>query len=732
MKRTLLTLPVLALNLAALAQKQDTLRNIELPAAVIRDARQAALNEQTPRLADKALTKRINQGQDLPMLLNNLSSVVATSDAGTGTGYTGIRVRGSDITRINVTLNGVPVNDPESQATFFVNTPDLVSSATQIELQKGVGQSRNGNASFGASLALNTLDLDYEQPHFSWQSDAGSFNTFKNTLKASTGLIDERFVATVRASSILSDGWIDRSASDLKALQATAKYLLGPNTQIAFNYLRGKEKTGQAWNGVPEDSLRSNPQYNELGLKSDGTWYNNQTDNYGQDYYQLFFDHRIDSRWAIGSTLFYTKGKGYYEEYRTGQDFGRYGLPNFVQGGDTITETDLIRQLWLNNDFYGARLYATYVSPRLDAGLYLNYNEYRGRHYGDIIWAQYGVPDHFRWYNLDAYKNDFNVYGMAEVRLGQGFSLLGDLQYRKVDYTLNGFRNNPGIRHDLQWNFLNPKLRLDWKGKAHQVAFTTGIAQKEPNRDDIEASPVSLPRPEQLYNAELSYRYIPHRRLALYANTYLMYYRDQLILTGKINDVGAYTRTNVPESYRLGLELEALWRSGSWLEGSLNLSLSRNKITAITEYLDDYDQGGQQTRQYRNTDISFSPAVVAGGRLSFFPIRQQAHSAFRQASVDILPKWVGRQYLDNTQQLSRSIDPFAVADVLLNMPIRFREQQQFTIRAGVQNIFNARYASNGYTFSYIYDQTLSTQNYYYPQAGRRFMVGLGIELNGGK
>lgn len=730
MKRSILSLALLVLSSLSFAQQKDTLRNIELPAAVVRDSRQQLPDESTPRVLDKNLTKRINQGQDLPFLLNSLSSVVASSDAGTGTGYTGIRVRGSDITRINVTLNGVPVNDPESQATFFVNTPDLASSAQQIEVQKGVGNSKNGNASFGASLSINNLDVNYTKPHLSFQTDAGSFNTFKNTFKASTGLINERFVATVRASSILSDGYIDRSASDLKALQVTTKYLISKRTQLVFNYMKGKEKTGQAWNGVPQDSLRTNRQYNELGQRSDGTWYENQTDNYGQDYYQLFFDHRLDEHWSLGSTLFYTKGKGYYEEYRTGQSFSRYGLPNVVSGTDTLSETDLIRQLWLNNDFYGGRLYTTYMSPRLDAGVYLNINQYEGRHYGEVIWAQTGVPDHYRWYNLNAQKSDVNLYAMMDYRFGQGFSLLADMQYRRVNYTLNGFRNNPGIRHDLFYPFFNPKMRLSFVRKAHQLSLTAGLAQKEPNRDDIEAGVLFLPKPEKLYNGELSYRFIPGKTLALYANAYLMYYRDQLVLTGKINDVGAYTRTNIPESYRLGLELEGVWKPASRkVELSANLSLSRNKITAFTEYIDDYDQGGQVEKNYRETDISFSPSLIAGGRVTVFPLRGMPHLPLRQLSLDILPKYVSRQYLDNTQQISRSIDPFAVTDVLINCPFRLGESNVLSLRTGVQNIFNSLYESNGYTFSYLYNQTLTTQNYYYPQAGRRWMIGLGIELN---
>jgi iron complex outermembrane receptor protein len=713
----------------AFAQKKDTLRNIELPAAVIREFKQTTLDEQSTKRVEKSFMKRLNQGQDLPYLLNTLSSVVVNSDAGTGTGYTGIRIRGTDLTRINVTINGVPVNDAESQGTFFVNTPDLLSSSQSIEVGKGVGTSKNGVGSFGASIAINNLDVNYTKPTFSYQSDFGSFNTFKNTLKASTGLINDRFVTTVRASSILSDGYIDRSASNLKAFQFTTKYIMNPSTQVVFNYMKGKEKTGQAWNGVPQDSLATNPQHNELGLKSDGTYYDNQTDNYGQDYYQLFFDHKINSNFSIGSTLFYTKGKGYYEEYRMSQDFSSYGLPNFIVGNDTSFSTDMIRQLWLDNDFYGGRLYANYFSKHLDAGLYLNYNQYDGKHFGEIKWAQYGTPDDYRWYNLTAHKNDINLYGMVDFKASKHVNLFADLQYRKVDYIINGFRNNPSIQHDLQFNFFNPKAKITYNNQHHQISLLAGIAQKEPNREDIEAGKSSLPKPEKLYNGELNYTYNYKNKFSFHATSYLMYYRDQLVLTGKINDVGAYTRTNIPESYRIGIEMETQWKPSSRkIELAFNVALSENKIIQFSEFIDDYDNGGQVIKNYTKTDIAFSPSIIAGGRLSYFPLRGSSHKDFENLSFDLLAKYVGRQYLDNTSNINKSINSYFITDLIANCPIRIDENTILNIRTGLYNIFNHSYEANGYTFSYIYGQQTISQNYYYPQAGLRWMVGMGIDL----
>jgi iron complex outermembrane receptor protein len=713
------------------AVKTDTLRNIELPAAVVREVGPGSnsFSESATRKIDRKTIQRLNQAQDLPYLLNSVSSVVASSDAGTGTGYTGIRIRGADLTRINVTMNGVPVNDVESQATYFVNTPDILSSAQQVEVSKGVGNSKNGVGNFGAGISINNLDVNDLHPVFKYQTDFGSFNTLRQTLKASTGLINEHFTGTVRLSSIKSNGYIARSAADLKALQMTAKYQFDANTQLVFNYLRGREKTGQAWNGVAEDSLLTNRTYNELGMKSDGTFYNNQTDNYGQDYYQLFFDRKLNQHWALGSTLFYTKGKGYYEEYKTAQYYSDYGLSDYTPTPDTtIASTDLVRQLWLDNDFYGGRIYATYLSRKLDAGLYLNYNQYDGRHFGEVIWAQQGIDQNYRWYNLSAAKSDANLYTMLDYKATDHVSLFADLQYRNVQYTLNGFRKNPLIFHDLHYNFFNPKMKLTFKNYHHLLSVLAGIAQKEPNRDDIEAGAASLPKPEKLLNTELTYVYRPNAQLSFHTNVFGMFYKDQLVLTGKINDVGAYTRTNIDRSYRIGVEFEWMYRTRNRLfEMNVNLALSQNKILNFTEYVDDYDNGGQVQYWYAETDIAFSPSVIAGGRFSVFPLRSSEH-AIQDLSVDILPKYVGKQYLDNTTNAGRAIGAYFVSDVLLNCPFKLSEHTILNLRSGVYNMFNSLYEANGYTFSYIYGAQQTTQNYYYPQSGLRWMLGAGIEF----
>lgn len=737
MKIYLMTLAVCLQTNFSIAQEKkatsDTLRNIELPAAVIKETRRPLLNDKAAGVMQlknpASFVSRQHSMEDLPYLLNQTASVVVTSDAGTGTGYTGIRIRGADLTRINVTMNGVPVNDAESQATYFVDMPDIFSSTKEVTINKGVGSSSNGVGSFGASIGINNLDIDDINPSYSFRSDYGSFNTFKVMSKASTGLINSKFVTTLRLSSILSDGYIQRSASNLKGLQITSKYIFNQSTQLVFNYMKGKERTGQAWNGVSQDSLKLNRTFNELGIKSDGTFYNNQTDNYGQDYYQLFFDKKLNSKVSLGSTLFYTKGKGYYEEYKIQQSYNNYHLPDVVIGNDTIRTTDLIRQLWLDNDFYGGRLYLNYLSGKTDAGIYFNLNQYRGRHHGEVVWAEQHIPDHYRWYSLYAEKNDLNVYAMLDHRFTEKVSILADMQIRDVNYTIDGFRNNPDIKHDLHYFFFNPKVKATYKTDKQIASIVAGVAQKEPNREDVEAGTMYLPKAEKLMNLELNYARLFGRRFVLYTTVYYMKYKDQLVPTGRINDVGAYTRSNVPHSYRAGLEIESKWRPAcKIIQAGFSVALSQNKINEFTEYIDDYDQGGQWYRTLQNTDIAFSPSLIASGQLSVFPFRSKSNHLFENFSIDLSAKYVGKQFLDNTGNNNRKLNAYFLSDLLCTMPFEIKHRGNFQLKAGVYNVFDKMYESNGYTFSYILSQSVVTQNYYFPQAGRRWVLGIGIDL----
>lgn len=728
-----LLLGALSLPVCSLAQETDSAsgagRRQELIPVEIRAVR---VNEKTPYAVSNLNEKDIrtqNLGQDIPYILNQTPSIVISSDAGAGVGYTGMRIRGTDASRINFTINGIPVNDAESQAALFVDFPDLLSSTQSIQVQRGVGSSTNGAGAFGASVNLSNLKQD-KTAFAEVNNTYGSFNTWKHTIRAGSGLLKGGFQFDVRASKISSDGYIERSASDLKSLQFLAGWTSkDENTSVRFNLFTGTEKTGQAWNGVPETMLGTNRRFNGLGLKRDGSYYNDQTDNYQQDYYQLFFDHKFDDSWSAHAGLFLTRGKGFYNEYRKGEAFADYGLPNYTTPtGDTAKTTDLTRRLWLDNYYYGAVYSATYQQNKTQLILGGAYTRYDAKHYGFVTWADYGVPVDYRWYNLTAYKRDFNIYAKLQQQVAQHWFLFGDLQYRRVSYEINGFRKNPTLHPSVDYNFVNPKAGLSYitqhgNGAESKAYASFAVANKEPNRDDFEASPTALPKHESLYDAELGYQYRGNKWEAG-ANLYYMNYRNQLILTGKINDVGTYTRSNADKSYRAGIELTAGVRPAPWLQLQANATLSQNKILDFNEYIDDYDAGGQILNHYDKTDIAFSPNIIAGGSATLEPLRKMLQH--QQFFIDLLGKYVGRQYLDNTANKARSINAYSLCDLRLRYTVQTSFVKELGISLALNNVLDKKYEANGYTFSYKSDGTIATENYYFPQAGFNFLLGVSI------
>lgn len=715
---------ILAVTATAQTGTQDTTRQELAPIEVraVRSSADAPFAKTDLRATDIA---KQNLGQDLPYLLQQTPSAVITSDAGAGVGYTGIRVRGTDGTRINVTLNGIPVNDAESQGTFFVNFTDIASSTSSLQLQRGVGTSTNGAGAFGATLSLSTLAAPKAGVEGAFS--AGSFNTQKYTVKAGTGLLSNGLYFDVRLSKIKSDGYIDRSASDLKSLQFTAGWMASPRTSFRFLVMTGTEKTQQAWNGVPQDSLKTNRTYNELGMKADGTFYDNQTDNYQQDYYQLFADHKFSEALTLHGGLFMTRGRGYYQEYKLDQAFSRYGLADFTTpAGDTFTSTNLIRQLWLDNYFYGGVFSLLYEKNKTQATLGGGFTQYKGKHYGFVKWAEYGIPADYRWYLLDAQKNDFNLYLKVQQQWGDHVLLYGDVQYRNVAYFMNGFRDNPGLKPAVNYNFFNPKVGITYfirksSAERQKLYASVALAGKEPNRNDFEAAPGELPKPEYLTDVEAGYE-ISRQRWTASANFYYMRYKDQLVLTGKINDVGAYTRTNVPNSYRTGIELQTTGILAPWLTLSGTVAFAQNRIEDFTEYVDNYDDGTQQAVHYGTTDIAFSPNTIGSATATFRPFRKH------NFEVDLLGRYIGQQYLDNSGRDDRSIDAYGLCDLRFRYSLPLKPFRELGLNITLNNILDQEYVSNGYTFSYISGGSTSTFNYYYPQAGFNWLAGISVKF----
>ena len=705
----------------------------------------------TTRLSDfntsQILIRRINPlerknfGQDIPILLEATPSLLTTSDAGAGVGYTGLRIRGVDATRINVTINGIPVNDPESHAVYWVNMPDLASSIENIQIQRGVGSSSNGAAAFGASVNIKTQDIS-EKPFGSIDQSLGSFGTSKTTIKAGTGIINKHFSLETRMSSIQSNGYLDRASSDLKSYFLSGAYI-GNKSVLKAIVFSGKEITYQAWYGTPEsritgDSTAMNAYADRNGLSSEerenllnsGRTYNyytykNQVDHYQQDNYQLHFTHTFNDKLILNLAGHYTYGRGYYEQYLKGENLMDYGLNPVMIGSDTIQQTDLIRRLWLDNDFIGAVYGVTYKpTTHLDFVWGGSANTYFGGHYGELVWAQYASNSEIyqRYYNNDSRKTEASSYLKAVYKRDR-FDVYTDLQFRHVDYAfigkelVNGFPAD--VTQDVQFNFFNPKVGGSFKINTQQMIFMNyGISHREPVRADfVQSTAQNRPTFETLRDLEFGHQ-VNANHLTFTTNLYYMNYKNQLLLTGAINDVGAYIHTNVAKSHRLGIEVYGAYRFDQKLKLTGGLTLSQNKVAQFNEsvdvYLDTLPYYTQQVISHNNTDMSFSPNVIGNVGIEWMTLEN--------LQISWMTKYVGRQYLDNTGNVQRSIDPYNFSNLQINYSIYDKFCKEIQLGLMVNNALNQLYENNGYTFSYVYGGQTTTENFYYPQAGRNFMA----------
>ena len=719
-------------------KEQDSLKADEIRLDEVLVSAVRAVQE-TPVTFSNLKAERIeprNLGQDIPILMNYLPSVVTTSDAGAGVGYTGIRVRGSDATRVNVTINGIPYNDAESQGTFWVNMPDFASSTQSLQLQRGVGTSTNGAGAFGASLNLLT-DAVAPEAYAELSGSAGSFATHKGTLKFSTGLLSDHFEISGRLSRIASEGYIDRAASDLDSYFLQGAYL-DETTLVKALLFGGHEVTYQSWYGFDpatleaigvDPSLETNRRFNIAGIQfgPDGAFegfYENQVDDYKQDHFQLHWSESWSPALRSNIAVHYTRGRGFFEEYvddwyysnilfapDAGLDF--IGQSPIQVGGVTITSTDYIRRRWLDNDFYGTVFSTRYQQEALDVTLGGGWNTYRGDHFGEVLWARYapGLERGDRYYEDDSQKDDFNLFLKAGYRLGDAWRFFADLQYRGVRYQANG--RETGLVDD-RFRFFNPKAGLTYSLSAGQDLYVSyAVANREPNRNDYENG---NPRPERLQDIELGWRY---RKGASYLNVngYYMRYKDQLVLTGELNDVGAPLRANVGDSYRLGLEIDAglqLWERWTW-QPNLALSINRN--------VDFFFRRDGELRALGDTEIAYSPGVVAGSRLVYRPVQR--------LEMAMLNKYVGDQYMSNIEAEKSRLEAYTQTDLNVQYTVPARNgwpELRFT--ALVNNVFDARFSSNGYFYTFDDDfsnpgTTTTIEGVgYYPQAGIHFLTGV--------
>ncbi|HWK04407.1 MAG TPA: TonB-dependent receptor [Puia sp.] len=695
---------------------------------------------------NKKQIEQTNLGQDLPFLLDQTPSVVINSDAGNGVGYTGIHIRGTDDSRINMTLNGIPYNDAEEQAIFFVDLPDFASSVNSIQIQRGVGTSSNGAGAFGATINFSTNEFN-DKAYAEINNSYGSFNTWKNTVKVGSGLIDGHFTIDARLSRISSDGYIDRATSDLKSFYlSTAWY--SKNSSLRFNIIQGSEKTYQAWNGIPQAKLEGNQAaleqhyQNNVGslyftsqdsanlFHSNNRTYNyftykDQTDNYKQNHYQLFFNHQFSQSLSLNAAAFLTRGLGYYQEYHDQGDssnakYTSYGLPPYIVGNDTLQSTSLIRQRWLDNYFFGGIFSLQYKKNNTQLTLGGGWDRFNGKHYGNVIWSQNGgFPDDYQYYYEPAHKTDFNVYAKWQQQLGTHWTGFADLQYRHIDYQIDGFDDNPSIFVNQKYDFFNPKAGITYNDHDWEAYLSYSLSGHEPNRDDFEAGINDRPKAEMLHDFELGLQR-KNTRYSWGATAYYMLYHNQLTLTGQINDVGNYTRVNIPQSYRLGIELQGAIKPADWFSAEGNLALSENKVLNYTEYDDDYDNGGQVKYAYRKTTIAFSPAVIGAATLNFFPLQH--------TQLSLISKYVSKEYLDNAQKEDRKLDGYYVQHLRAIYTIKTKVVKETNLIFQLNNVFNKKYAPNGYTYSYLYGGQLVTENFLFPMAGTNFMLAVNIKI----
>lgn len=741
-----LTLPLIGLG----QTPSDTLSRFLEPAAVtaVRATERAPFAAETldaEEIADR------NTGQDLPYVLRYTPSVVVTSDAGAGVGYTGLRIQGTDPTRINVTLNGIPINDSESQAVFWVNMPDLASATDDIQVQRGVGTSTLGAGAFGATISLNTLDIA-EEAGGSMMVGGGSFNTFRTNLQWNSGRSASGWAAEGRVSTVMSDGWVDRASSDLNSFQ------LGLNRtwdggSMTYTILSGRERTYQSWWGIPEvalngteDDIRtwgqnngySEQQIDDLvnsGRQANYYTYEDQVDNYGQDHQQLHLEHQFGD-WRLSATGHFTHGEGYFEEFKGGEDLADYLLPDVVVGDDTVTTTDLVRRRWLDNDFYGAVLGAERRWDRAALTLGAAANRYEGDHFGRVIWAENastaGTPN-YTYYDSDGLKLDRNVFARFVQRSKDGrLQTQAELQYRGVRFETMGTDNDQVAinvpRDSATFDFLNPKVGLDYRlNDEDRVFASVAIAHKEPGRNDFVDAPAGFAdRAERLTDFEFGWR----RNTDAYAwglTAYHMAYTDQLIPTGALNDVGAAIRQNVPKSSRTGVEMEFGWQISDALELGAQATLSRSRIDEFTEVIYDYLDYSTVEIVHQNTEIAFSPRVLWGGQLLWHAVRPETPSGVA-LDLEWATQHVSDQFMDNTGKAA-ILPAYTVSQLRASLHLPTVKDGQVVDRTRfdvwVENALDAEYSANGYTYSYFYGPDFYVlENFYYPQAGRHINMAL--------
>ena len=690
---------------------------------------------------NKEELEKNNIGQETPYLLSLTPSIVVSSDAGAGVGYSKFSIRGTDMTRINVTTNGIPLNDAESHGVWWVNMPDLGGSVESIQIQRGVGSSTNGPAAFGANINFQTNTVN-KDAYAQLNSSYGTFNTYKGSVKLGSGLINEHFSMDMRISQIHSDGFIDRASSDLNSFSVSGSYI-DEKTLIKFIVLSGHEKTYQAWNGVPkvrlENDIEGMQRYQDHWLytqeetqhmlNSDSRTYNkytydNEVDDYSQDHYQFIVSRELFKNLNLNLAFNYTKGKGYYEQYKNDEDLVDYGIEPVVVGVETVESTDLIRRKQLDNDFYALSYSLIYQKNKFKTILGGSYSTYEGDHFGNVIWARFASNSEIRhqWYYNLGEKQDFNVFTKFEYEIFDKFNLYADLQYRNIEYKITGVDDDlSDISQEHNYDFFNPKFGLNYNiNDMQNMYFSVGMANREPSRTDLkDAIGEQAPVKETLIDYEFGYT-ITTEKSKVNVNFYYMDYDNQLVKTGMVNNVGNAIMTNISDSYRTGVEISGGIKFLEIINWQLNTTISRNKVSNFTSYVDNWNEGGQNETYIGETNISFSPEIIAGSSLSFEP--------FKNFNIAFISKYVDKQYIDNTSDKSRMLDAYFVNNIKVDYSIKTKLFKSIDFHLLVNNIFNEEYETNAWVYRYYVGNEYYNMDGYFPQAGTNFLAGITLNF----
>ncbi len=683
---------------------------------------------------------KMNTGIDFPYLVATTPSVVVTSDAGTGIGYTSLRIRGTDGTRINVTANGIPVNDAESHNVFWVNMPDIASSVKDVQIQRGAGTSTNGAGSFGASINLKT-DRFNTLPHASFSGSYGSFNTHKATVSAGTGILRDHWAVDIRLSDIGSDGYIERAATKLNSFYLQGAYY-SSNTSIRLIAFGGKEQTYHAWNYATKEEMELyGRRYNSCGYMftdSTGTahYYDGQTDNYTQLNTQFLIDHRFTERLTMNIGLHYTKGDGYYQEYKSGRKLKEYALPAYYIDGNEVKKSDLVRKKAMDNHFGGTVFAVSYKDEKITATAGGGANIYYGDHFGHVLWVKNYVgellPTH-EYYRNNGTKYDANIYLKAEYRPIECLNIYADAQYRHIGYRIEGNNdkwNDATDSHqtlaiDEKFNFFNPKAGISYlPNESNRLYASVGVAHKEPTRNNYTDGKLNEhPTAERLIDYEMGYTF-SSRLFTVGANIYFMDYKDQLVLTGELNEIGEPLAANIPKSYRAGIELTAGLQLPCGFGWNANATFSHNRIKDFTEVLYDDNTYEKWEIHHNNTPLAFSPAIIANNSFSY---------EWRGIEATLQSQYVSKQYMSNYGIEEHTLDAYFVTNLHLAYSFKFKGIQKITVGATIYNLFNEKYENNGYAGSGYYTDNEGNRhryNYagYAAQAGINAIGSLSIEL----